>query len=418
MSATQKIDDANPSLAAPQNEDSSKPSSKIGTFQLSSLIPDDPAFTPLLYRLREETFHNRTVQLRHGSYLKRFTKDPARNLRKAISEAGINLDDFMSEYGLTGCIVVQDGAIRLEEYRHGNTPASRNDIQSITKSFVSTLMAIAQQEGKLSVNDPVSRYVEELKDTAWADITLRALASMSSGVVEQSDDPRPADVPNPYWATHLYPSQDPNAVLEWFKTFRKVAEPWEEFHYYNPNYYALSKAISRAVGEPLEDYLSRKIWDPAGMQYDGYLRTTAAGTADGHGGLSITLSDMARFGSFVLEDFKTEGAGPSVPKGWFQEISEGRTSTGPRAPGVNGMVSDFGYETGWWVPAREGHLAQLAELKAFGGTGMYGQSLMIIPKLQTVVAIQSGYHDGLSSEVYSHNARFTAAIASIIAQGK
>ncbi|KAJ4211784.1 hypothetical protein NW759_012072, partial [Fusarium solani] len=49
---------------------------KIGSFQLSSLDPAGAAFTPLLYRLREETFPGRTTQIRHGSYLGRFAKGP------------------------------------------------------------------------------------------------------------------------------------------------------------------------------------------------------------------------------------------------------------------------------------------------------------------------------------------------------
>ncbi|KAJ4260423.1 hypothetical protein NW762_007162 [Fusarium torreyae] len=393
-------------------------SDQIGSFSLSSIHSADPAYTPLLYRLREETFTNRTTQIRHGSYLRRFTRDTSFDIAAALdTNSGINLDKFMRRCGLTGCTVVQNGAILLEEYRHGNSKASRNDVQSVTKSVVSTALAIAQQEGKLSVNDPVSRHVEELKGTAWADVPLLALSSMSSGVVEQSEEERPADVPNPYYATELYPQTDPKAVMNWLKTARKVAEPWEEFHYYNPNYYVLSTAISRATKEPLDEYISRTIWEPAGMQYDGYIRTTAAGHVDGHGGLSVTLTDMARFGCFILDGFKGEGKGPAVPPGWFQDISAARYSVGARVLHPDNFVSNFGYESGWWTTGRGGKQYKMGDDGAFAAMGMYGQSIYIVPKLNAVIAIQSGYpeHD---LNLFTRNAELATAILKALRQNE
>ncbi|KAF5020229.1 hypothetical protein F66182_7746 [Fusarium sp. NRRL 66182] len=385
-------------------------SDRIGSFSLSSIHSADPAYTPLLYRLREETFQNRTAQVRHGSYLRRFTRDTSIDIVDALEQnSGIDLDKFMHRYGLTGCVVVQKGAIRLEEYRHGNSRASRNDVQSCTKSVVSTALAIAQQQGKLSVNDPVSLHVEELKGTAWAHVPLLALSSMSSGVVEQSDQERPADVPNPMYATELYPQTDPDAVLNWLKTSRKVAEPWQEFHYYNPNYHVLSTAISRAVEEPLEEFISRTIWEPAGMQYDGYMRTTGAGHVDGHGGLSVALTDMARFGCFILDGFIDEGRGPDVPPGWFQDISEAKYSVGARALHPDNFVSNFGYESGWWTAGRGDEEYTMGDDGAFAAIGMYGQSIYIIPRLEAVIAIQSGYPEH-ELDLFTRNAELATAI--------
>ncbi|KAK7408315.1 hypothetical protein QQX98_009517 [Neonectria punicea] len=391
-----------------------KTGDQIGSFQLSSVDPSGPAFTPLLYRQREETFPGRTAQIRHGSYLRRLPKKDSLNIGSKISETPhFNVDDFMRQHGLTGCMVVRNGAVRLEEYRHGNTPASRNDIQSITKSVISTALGVAIQQGKLSVEDTVARHVHELKGTAWADVPLLALVNMSAGVVELSDEARPADVPNPMYATHLYPSRDRNAVHDWLKTFKKVFEPGHEFHYYNPNFYVLSWAISQATQVPLEEYVSQHIWDPAGMQYDAYIRTTAAGRVDGHGGLSVTLSDMARFGCFVLDGVKSNGQGPSVPAGWFQDISAAKNSVGPRAAGANDIIPTFGYEAGWWTPARGAEGGLLRENEAFAGLGMYGQAMYIVPKLETVIVTQSGYPEH-SWDLFAHNIEFATAIVKVL----
>ncbi|KAM5343994.1 hypothetical protein ACJ41O_012531 [Fusarium nematophilum] len=393
-----------------------KPADKIGAFQLSSLDPSGPAYTPLLYRLREETFPGRTTQIRHGSYLRRFTKGPPLDLGLIPTDSShADLENVMRQYGLTGCAVVQNGGIRLEEYRHGNMPASRNDVQSVTKSIMSTVLGIAHHEGKLSVEDTVGVHVEELRGTAWADVPLLALVNMSAGVVEVSDELRPADIPSPMYATELYPRCDPNAVIDWLRTFRKVAEPWEEFHYYNPNYYVLSLSISRATHGPLEDYLSRHIWEPAGMQYDAYMRTTGAGQVDGHGGLSVTLTDMARFGCFILDAFKSEGQGSAVPAGWFQGISEAKGSTGSRAAGANDIIPNFGYETGWWTPARGSDGGLLRENNVFAALGMYGQAIYVVPKLEAVIAIQSGYPEH-SWDLFARNIEFATTIVKALAK--
>ncbi|KAG9254198.1 beta-lactamase/transpeptidase-like protein [Emericellopsis atlantica] len=354
----------------------------VQAFSLSSLDPADAQHAPLLYRQREETFYSRTAQLRHGSYLRTFKRDES--LSPLLPKE--HVDAFLEEYVITGCAVVQGGSIRLEEYRHGNGPSSRNDIQSCTKSFTSTVLGIAHRDGKLSIHDRVDKYIPELKDTAWADVPLLALINMSSGVHE------PMNAPQPDFAKDIYPSKNPDAVLNWLKTFQKIAKPWERFEYYNPNYYVLTTCISRALGEPFHEYLGKKIWWPAGMQYDGYIRHTGAGQVDGHGGLSVTLLDMARFGRSILNNMDGKG-GPGVPEGWFKDISAANASIYVRPPGpLDEEVGGFNYQTGWWTPQRDGRTGILAELGAFAAVGIYGQSIHIIPGLDTVIVTQSGHH--------------------------
>ena len=106
------------------------------------------------------------------------------------------------------------------------------------------------------------------------------------------------------------------AVFELFKQYKTAAPPGQVFNYLDQNYYVIAVAVSRAVGEPIESYIQRHIWEPAGMQYDGLMRATAAGQVDGHGGLGIALGDMARFALYILDNINGKG-GPKVPAGWF-----------------------------------------------------------------------------------------------------
>ncbi|MGC0239468.1 serine hydrolase domain-containing protein [Arthrobacter sp. SD76] len=243
-----------------------------------------------------------------------------------------SIETFMKDFGITSLMVVKDGQVRAERYQYGNQASSKMVVQSVTKSVTSTALGIAIEAGQIaSLEDPVINYIPELKGSPYGASSIRNLADMTPGVaVPTTEAPKdPTKTPRRV----AYYDSDPAAVINWLKTFEKVAEPGSAFAYSDYNYYLLSLLIERAVGEPIEEYISKNIWEPAGMQYDAYMRTTHAGQVDGHGGMSMTLGDMARFGAFAMDSVKGTG-GPHVSPAWFRDISLASTSTGVRAPGA------------------------------------------------------------------------------------
>ncbi|KAH7111649.1 beta-lactamase/transpeptidase-like protein [Dactylonectria estremocensis] len=358
--------------------------SQIGTFNMSSLDSTDPPNTAFVTRHEDELLPNRTTQVRHGLKLRRITEGKELRFSTKANGSLHTIDSFMYHFGLAGVMIVKDGAIRLERYQYGNEPSFRNQVQSVTKSFVSTALAIAIKRKKIRLSDRVSKHVPELARSAYGSVPLQNLVDMTSGVTEQNS------TNNPDLFNDVYPRTNPEAVLNWFKTFEKVARPGEVYNYYNPNYYVLSLSLTRAIGEPLEDWITKHIWEPAGMKYDGYMRTTGARQVDGHGGLALTLQDMARFGLFVLDSFNGRG-GPRVPAGWFDDISAASTSTGIRAPGHIDAVPNSGYQTGWWTMPRGGKRYQLGDDGGFAALGTYGQAIYIIPGINTTIVMQSSY---------------------------
>ncbi|KAI3572715.1 beta-lactamase/transpeptidase-like protein [Fusarium oxysporum f. sp. albedinis] len=358
--------------------------SDIGTFNLSSLNASDARNTAILTRQEAELLPNRTVQLRHGSYLRHLAKGKEIHFSTKANGTDHDITSFLYHFGISGVMIVKDGKVRLERYQYGNEPSFRNQIQSCTKTFITTSMGIAIAQNKISLNDRVSKYIPELAKSAWGPVQLRHLIDMTSGVYEHNS------TNNPDLFLDVYPRTDPEAVIKWFKTFEKVAEPGTKFEYYNPNYYVASLSLTRALGEPLQDWVTRNIWDPAGMQYDGYMRVTGAGQVDGHGGLALTLQDMARYGLFILDAFNGNG-GPRVPKRWFQDISAASTSKGIRAPGAIDIVPGFGYQTGWWTTGRGAKKYQLGDDGGFAALGTYDQAVYVIPGINTTIVLQSDY---------------------------
>jgi CubicO group peptidase (beta-lactamase class C family) len=92
------------------------------------------------------------------------------------------LDSYMAAYRTTGVIVLQDGKVVLERYALGRKPTDRWTSMSVAKSVTSLLAGAAIQDGKLKLDDPVERFVPELKGSGYDGVTVRQILMMSSGV--------------------------------------------------------------------------------------------------------------------------------------------------------------------------------------------------------------------------------------------
>ncbi|KAI5195617.1 hypothetical protein AUEXF2481DRAFT_6989 [Aureobasidium subglaciale EXF-2481] len=374
---------------------------QIRTFRLTALNSTDPANSAIITRHEDEILPNGTVQVRHGSGSRILPSGTPLNVSAQVNGSLVSIDSFMHNMGLGGMMVVKDGVIRLKKYKLGNQKQSRNSIQSCTKSFTSTAFGIAVKQGKINIHDLAGKWIPELANTPYGMVSLDSIMDMTAGVAA------PANATDYF---EVYKESNPKAVLDLFKTYERVASPGAVYNYMDQNYAVTAIALQRAIGETLQDFVTRHIWTPAEMQYDGYMRTTAAHQVDGHGGLAITLGDMSRFGLFVLDNIQGRG-GPAVPSGWFEAIASANSSTGIRAPGNITEVPGFGYQTGWWtLPRGSVGTYALGDDEAFAALGMYGQAIYVIPKLNASVVLQS-YYPIQYEEVFYFGQQFVTEIA-------
>ena len=80
-------------------------------------------------------------------------------------------------------LVLHDGAIRLERYALTGSEQTRWHSFSIAKSITSTLVGAAMKDGYIkSLDDPVTRYITDLRGSAYDDVSVRQLLTMTSGV--------------------------------------------------------------------------------------------------------------------------------------------------------------------------------------------------------------------------------------------
>ncbi|MCC2099952.1 MAG: beta-lactamase family protein [Hyphomicrobiales bacterium] len=90
------------------------------------------------------------------------------------------LDDYLKSQHASALIILQDGKVRLERYALDFDAKGRWTSFSVAKSFTSTLVGAALQDGFIkSLDDKVSEYVTGLKGSAYDDVTVRQLLTMS-----------------------------------------------------------------------------------------------------------------------------------------------------------------------------------------------------------------------------------------------
>lgn len=237
-------------------------------------------------------------------------------------------------------------------------------IRSVTKSMVVTLILQLVSEGKLSLDDPLQRFVKGVPNGDR--ITVRQLANMTSGVADYTQSPalgeRLGEDPD-----HLWTNEELlGLALDQPPSF----EPGARFQYSNTNTILLGMIVEEVTGRSLGAELRTRIFEPLGMDHTSYpadgvvpdphpvgyqldeegtpqpvtLNMTALGPA---GGVASTLEDLRLWGealasgALITPELQRERlAGPSVP--------------GPDDPEYDGYAMGIGEVDGWWGHTGEG----------------------------------------------------------------
>jgi len=286
----------------------------------------------------------------------------------------VSLEQLMDSERITGVIAVKDGEIILERYALGRGPDDRWISMSVAKSVTSTLIGAAVKDGLIhSIDDPVVRYIPELKSTAYDGVTIRHLMTMSSGVrykedvVDQRSDVALAG------GEEMVGGVPP--LVAYAKRLDREAQPGTRRKYQTIDADMLGIALSRALkGRALADYISEKIWQPFGMEADASWIVDKAGIERGGCCLSITLRDYARFGMFMDEGAQAGGV-DVLADGWIHDAWTAQ----PSEP--NKYTIGYGY---YWQIRQDG---------GYEAVGAYGQSVTIYPKEHLIIAVNSASVD-------------------------
>jgi len=269
----------------------------------------------------------------------------------------MNVDDLMAPYegDVPGAsvLVVRDGRVILRkswgmadlEEHVATTPDTHVRLASVTKQFTAAAILILAHEGRLSLDDPITRWLPSMPQYA-SGITIRNLLTHTSGLLAYEDLIPPG-------TTRQVHDIDVLHLLE--KTTTTNFPPGLHYRYSNTGYSLLSLIVERASGQPFAQFLHDRIFAPAGMQTSvafeegistvphrayGYSRTDAGwrrtdqsltSAVLGDGGIYTSIDDLVHWIA-VLESGRFDEAlvprtptdDPAIQYGYGWRITEHR----------------------------------------------------------------------------------------------
>lgn len=262
---------------------------------------------------------------------------------------------------LHSLLVIRHGAIVSENYFLRHPADELHDLYSVTKSFVSTLVGIAIDQGFIeSLDTPVLDFFPDKAFTNVDDrkkaMTLRDLVTMQSGLAWNEDL---------MWEMY----RSPDAVV-YLLNLPMSADPGTTFNYCTGCSHVVSAIIQQAVGKNTRDFAEEVLLAPLGITNIRW-RTDREGTPIGGSDLKLTARDMAKLGYLFLHNGEWDGETIVAPE-WIQAASTEQVDTGV----VVGTGSALNYGLMWWT---------YPQLNAYAALGYDGQTVFVIPQLDLLV---------------------------------
>jgi CubicO group peptidase (beta-lactamase class C family) len=310
-----------------------------------------------------------------------------------------DLADYVSRNRVTGLLVMQEGAVRLEHYEPGCGPATRWASMSMAKSIATTLLGAAVRDGHVSsIDEAVVRYLPQLAGSAYDGVSIRQLIQMTSGVRWSDEQVDPASERRHMLQLQL--SGTPGSILAYMGTLPRVAQPGTVWNYSTGETHVVGALVHAATGRWLADYLSDRVWSRLGMEQDAAWQLESSGGLEvGGSGICATLRDYARFGLFMMGGGTIDGE-PVLPPGWVAEATSART--------VGGARVDYGYM--WWaVPDARGSLDD----GAYSARGIFGQYLYVNPRRRILIAVLSARAKPRGAEAILDNDFFNSVVEAL-----
>lgn len=135
------------------------------------------------------------------------------------------------------------------------TPEMRYSIGSISKQFTATAILLLQEEGKLSLDDPIGKYLPGL--TRGDEVTIRQILSHTSGYQDYW--------PEDYVMTTMLPPETAQQIIDTWGKKPLDFEPGTQWQYSNTNFVIAGAIVEKVTGAPYFDFLTHHIFRPLGM---------------------------------------------------------------------------------------------------------------------------------------------------------
>ncbi len=305
--------------------------------------------------------------------------------------------------------IVRDGHItKAQGYGFANlelrSPATKEtvyEIGSTSKQFTATAIMMLVEEGKVRLDDTITKYFPEAPQ-AWRDVTIRHLLTHTSGIQNHVAVPHWLDVFRTNLAFETAPSRD--ELLKMFFKLPLEFQPGETWAYDNTGYYLLGIIIEKASGKSYWQFLDERVFMPLGMnatrstdpqpivpnRASGYewkndhfenRPVLLPAIAFSAGSLLSTVEDMAKWDAALYTEKLLKKS--SLDQMWT-------------APATNdGTDAPFNYGFGWFIENYHGHRL----VQHSGGTPGFSSAMYRFVSDKLTIIIRTNHADRILDQL-------------------
>ncbi|MES2924293.1 MAG: serine hydrolase [Verrucomicrobiota bacterium] len=257
-------------------------------------------------------------------------------------------------------MIVRHGHVIAEGWWKPESADKPHILNSVSKSFTSTAIGLAVQEGKLKLDDPVLKFfpddAPEIPSDNLKAMTVRDLLTMTCGHDSE-------------------PKKDGGPSAKQFLAHPVPHKPGTHFQYNSMGSYTLSSIVTKVTGQTSLEYLKSRLFEPLGIENPRWDSSPEGNSLGGYG-LFLRTEDIAKLGQLYLQKGKWNDK-PLISPEWVKQ------ATSKQVP--NDKESHANIRADW----KEGYGFQFWQCRhnAYRGDGAGGQFCVVMPDQDMVVAI-------------------------------
>lgn len=264
-------------------------------------------------------------------------------------------------------MLVRHGSVVAEGWWKPEAPDKPHVLASLSKSFTSTAIGLAIEEGKLGLDDPVLKFFPndapgEISDNLKA-MRVRDLLTMTCGH-ETEPKAGPSGPSVKQFLAHPVPHK-----------------PGTHFQYNTMGSYTLSAIVTKATGQTTLDFLKPRLFEPLGIAEPEW-GTSPEGNSLGGYGLKLCTEDIAKFGQLYLQKGKWNGK-QLVPEKWVDQATSKQVPNDQEGHSTMGPDWRQGYGFQFWRCRHH----------CYRGDGARGQLCVVMPEQDAVLAVTADTGD-------------------------
>ncbi len=193
---------------------------------------------------------------------------------------GLTLNEYVQQVEVNGIIIIHKGNIVFEGYPR-MFPSDLHINMVITQVFVSTSIAILEDNGLIDTSKPIDFYFDALKNSGWEGVPIKDILAMSSGIDR---------VPLENYEVSFDPIKD-------LATAKSAKPSGTVYQWSNADAMLLTLLVEKISGLTFRDFIEQEIWKKIGSEYSALIGVNKNGSTISYAdGMSTTLRDLARFG--------------------------------------------------------------------------------------------------------------------------